>query len=92
MDANPVNFVDPSGLFSSSDVVTTLTGGVSGIIAGAFGTAIGGPLGGAIAGCLGTAAGAALGRLATGEDVTLSEEALACLAGAVGGPFSKLPA
>jgi hypothetical protein len=30
-------------------------------------------------------------ELATGEDVTLDEEALACLGGAVGGVFSKAP-
>jgi RHS repeat-associated protein len=89
--SNPANFVDPSGLLTFSDVVTGVAGAVTGIIAGSAGTAFGGPLGGAIAGCLGTGAGAALGRLATGEDVTFDEEALACLGGAVAGPFSKAP-
>ncbi len=92
VSANPANFVDPSGLGFFEDVVVGVAATVGGAIGGAAGAALGGPVGKAAGGCLGAASAAAAARLATGSDVSLREEALACVGGGVGGALTKAAA
>ncbi|MFJ4343487.1 RHS repeat-associated core domain-containing protein, partial [Streptomyces sp. NPDC088915] len=84
-EGDPVNRIDPTGLFSLD---AALAGGVVGALALAAGTALGGPvIGGIVGGC----AGAAVGEAVSGGDG--GDVAAACavggILGGVGGGLTK---
>jgi hypothetical protein len=93
VSANSANFVDPSGLGFFEDLVVGAAATVGGVIGGVTGAALGGgPVGGAAGGCLGAASATAAARLATGGDVSLRKEALACVGGGLAGALTKAAA
>lgn len=93
---DPINKADPSGLFSLSDAVPIVAGGVAAsivsdiasastfLLTGNPGAAVGA---GIVGGCVGGVLGFGVGRIATGEDFTGEQAAGACAGGAVAGLF-----